>query len=96
MRLPAECERPIVRGATTIAVEEWRPVATLCGRTAASEGSGELMENSTWFVFVIVAFVLGVLITLGSFSGSTPWRRCARCGSGWARQYCADCGEKRG
>jgi hypothetical protein len=54
------------------------------------------MENSTWFVFVIVAFVLGVLVTLGSFSGATPWRRCAGCGSGWAGQFCADCGEKRG
>ena len=53
------------------------------------------MDNGTWLAFVVVAFILGVLVTLASISGPTAWRRCSRCGSGWARHFCADCGEKR-
>jgi hypothetical protein len=56
---------------------------------------GERMENSTWLVCVILAFGLGVFVVLATVSGTPAWRTCRKCGSGWMRKYCADCGEKR-
>jgi hypothetical protein len=53
------------------------------------------MENSTWLVCVILAFLLGVFVVLATSAGTPSWRRCPRCGSGWVRNFCADCGDKR-
>ena len=67
----------------------------LGARAAGLAGSDDDMENSTWLVCVILAFLLGVFVVLATSAGSPRWRRCPRCGSGWVRKFCADCGERR-